>query len=356
MPGRHENIIDPVASAQQAGLRYVDDRIPGITRRRRGRNFVYLDPSGSPIRDEHELVRIRALAIPPAYRDVWICPIPHGHIQATARDDRGRKQYRYHKRWREVRDEVKYHRLAAFGKVLPKIRATVARDLRAPGLSRRKVLALVITLLERTAIRIGNEEYAKTNKSFGLTTLRARHVQVHGAKINVCFRGKTGREHHVTLNDARIAKIIRRCRDLPGEELFTYIDDDGTPSAISSEDVNDYLREIAGEDFSAKDFRTWVGTVECIHSLAEPATDKPDAKRRINEALRRACERLGNTPAVCRKAYVHPAILDAYTKYFRLPIVPRKERDVLKLISLCEKSLDPVAQMRATLRRRSQAS
>lgn len=317
---------------------------------------MYLDPKGLPIRDQRELARIRALAIPPAYRNVWICPIAHGHIQATARDDRGRKQYRYHKRWRELRDEVKYHRIALFGKMLPKIRAAVARDLRSPGLSRRKVLAVAVTLLERTAIRIGNEEYVKANKSFGLTTLRARHVQVHGAKINVRFRGKTGREHDVTLNDARIAKIIRRCRELPGEELFAYVDDDGTPTSINSEDVNDYLREIAGEDFSAKDFRTWVGTVECIHSLSEPAADKADAKRRINEALERACVRLGNTAAVCRKAYVHPAVLDAYAKYFRLPLVPRRESDVLKLISLCEKSLDPVAQMRATLRRRRKAS
>jgi DNA topoisomerase-1 len=281
---------------------------------------------------------------------VWICPIPNGHIQATARDDRGRKQYRYHKRWRELRDEVKYHRLAAFGKILPKIRATVARDLRSPGLSRRKVLAVAVTLLERTALRIGNEEYVRTNKSFGLTTLRARHVQVHGAKINVRFRGKTGREHDVTLNDARIAKIIRRCRELPGEELFAYVEDDGSVHAINSEDVNDYLREIAGDNFSAKDFRTWVGTVECIHSLAKPAADKAEAKRRVNEALTRASARLGNTPAVCRKAYVHPAVLDAYMKYLRLPMVPSNERGVLKLIELCEKSLDPVAQMRATLR------
>jgi DNA topoisomerase-1 len=283
---------------------------------------------------------------------VWICPIPHGHIQATARDDRGRKQYRYHKRWRELRDEVKYHRLADFGRVLPKIRAAVARDLRSAGLSRRKVLAVAITLLERTAMRIGNEEYARANKSFGLTTLRARHVQVHGAKIKVRFRGKTGREHSVTLNDARIAKIVRRCRDLPGEELFSYLADDGTVNAISSEDVNDYLREIAGDNFSAKDFRTWVGTVECIRSLATPATDKAEAKRRVNEALTYASERLGNTPAVCRKAYVHPAVLDAYMKELRLPLVPRNERDVLKLIKLCEKSLDPVTQMRATLRMR----
>jgi len=234
--------------------------------------------------------------------------------------------------------------------MLPNIRASVARDLRSPGLSRRKVLAVAITLLEKTAIRIGNEEYAKANKSFGLTTLRARHVQIQGAKIKVRFRGKTGREHNVTLSDARIAKIVRRCRDLPGEELFTYLDDDGSPSAISSEDVNEYLREIAGDDFSAKDFRTWVGTVECIHSLAAPAENQADAKRRVNEALRNACERLGNTPAVCRKAYVHPAVLEAYLKFLRLPMLPRNERDVLELIDRCEKSPDPVAQMRATLR------
>lgn len=340
------------AEIREAGLRYVDDRRPGITRKRRGRKFAYFDPAGNAIRDDRELARIQALAIPPAYRDVWICPIPHGHIQATARDDRGRKQYRYHKRWRELRDEVKYHRLAAFGRVLPKIRAAVARDLRGPGLSRRKVLAVAVTLLERTALRIGNEEYVRANKSFGLTTLRARHVQVHGAKIKVRFRGKTGREHSVTLDDARIAKIVRRCRDLPGEELFSYVEDDGSVHAINSEDVNDYLREIAGDSFSAKDFRTWVGTVECIHSLAKPAANQTEAKRRVNEALLCACARLGNTPAVCRKAYVHPAVLGAYMKFLRLPLVPRNERDVLRLIGLCEKSLDPITQMRATLRMR----
>ncbi|MBV8424610.1 MAG: DNA topoisomerase IB, partial [Candidatus Eremiobacteraeota bacterium] len=290
------------------------------------------------------------LAIPPAYREVWICPIPNGHIQATARDARGRKQYRYHKRWREVRDEAKFHRMAAFGETLPKIRAAVARDLRSRGLSREKILAVAVTFLERTAIRIGNEEYRRSNGSFGLTTLRTRHVRVRGSKINVRFRGKTGVEHEVALDDARLAKIVRECRDLPGEELFTYLDDEGGVHTIGSEDVNAYIREISGDDFTAKDFRTWAATRECIRRLGKPAEDAAEAKRNVKEAIACVAARLGNTAAVCRKAYIHPAVLEVYARYLRLPSVPRGERAVIRLLSLCEKALDTKTQLRASLR------
>ncbi|MGA3038396.1 MAG: DNA topoisomerase IB [Vulcanimicrobiaceae bacterium] len=316
----------------------------------RGRHFAYFYPDGKPVKDKSELGRITALAIPPAYRDVWVCPIPNGHIQATARDARGRKQYRYHKRWQEVRDEAKFHRMAAFGAALPKIRKAVARDLRAKGLTREKILAVAVTFLERTAIRIGNEEYRRTNGSFGLTTLRARHVHVRGSKIAVKFRGKTGKEQTVALDDARLARIIRQCRDLPGQELFEYQDDDGTIHAITSEDVNAYIREISGDDFSAKDFRTWSGTIECIRHLAKPAEDAARAKHNVKEALACVALHLGNTAAVCRKAYVHPAVIDVYSRYLRLPSNPRGERSVLRLLRQCEKALDTKTQLKASLK------
>lgn len=281
---------------------------------------------------------------------MWICPVANGHIQATARDARGRKQYRYHKRWREVRDEAKFHRMAAFGEALPKIRAAVARDLRSKGLSREKILAVAVTFLERTAIRIGNEEYRRSNGSFGLTTLRARHVKVRGSKIAVRFRGKTGIEHDVALDDANIARIVRQCRELPGEELFSYRGDDGAVHTIASEDVNEYIRAIAGDDFTAKDFRTWAATRECIRRLAKPASDASEAKRTIKEAVACVAARLGNTAAVCRKAYIHPAVLEVYGRYLRLPSAPRGDRAVIRLLDLCEKALDTKAQLRASLR------
>jgi DNA topoisomerase I len=312
--------MDAQAAAREAGLRYIDDRHPGIRRRRHGRHFAYYYSDGKPVRDEKELARIRALAIPPAYDDVWISPIPNGHVQATGRDARGRKQYRYHKRWREVRDEAKYHRLVAFGKVLPKIREAVAADLNTEGLPRRKVLAAVVALLDMTGIRVGNEEYAKANNSYGLTTLRAKHVKVNGSQARLHFRGKTGRVHVITLDDKRLVRIIKRCRDLPGEELFTYIDESGSVNSVSSDDVNDYIREIAGDDFSAKDFRTWIGTVECIASLTEAAAHLAEAKHNVTLALERVAARLGNTPAVCRKAYVHPAVIETYTRVRQLPL------------------------------------
>jgi DNA topoisomerase I len=319
--------MDAQAAARDAGLRYVDDRIPGIRRRSRGRSFAYFYADGKPVRDEAELRRIRALAVPPAYTDVWISPIPNGHMQATGRDARGRKQYRYHKRWSEVRDEAKYHRLVAFGRALPKIRSAVAKGLQGTGLTREKVLAAVVALLDATGVRVGNEEYARANDSFGLTTLRARHVQVKGSEVRLNFRGKTGRRHLITLDDPRLARIIRRCRDLPGEELFTYVDAAGEVASVSSDDVNAYIREIAGDDFSAKDFRTWIGTVECIAVLADLAGQPADAKNNVTAALERVAARLGNTPAICRKAYVHPAVIETYTRDGRLPTRSSSSRE-----------------------------
>ena len=314
-----QHSMDSQAVAREAGLRYIDDRHPGISRRRRGRHFEFFHPDGSRVRDARELDRIRALAVPPAYTHVWISPIANGHLQATGRDARGRKQYRYHKRWRHVRDETKYRRMVAFGRALPAIRQTVARDLRGGELSRRKVLAAVVSILDATGVRVGNEEYAAANGSFGLTTLRARHVRFNGSEVRLRFRGKTGREQSIRLDDARLARIVRHCRDLPGEELFTYVDAEGTATAIGSDDVNEYIREIAGDEFSAKDFRTWIGTVECIAALAEPAEHEADAKRRVLGALEQVAARLGNTPAICRKAYVHPAVIETYTQDLKLP-------------------------------------
>ncbi|HYL28277.1 MAG TPA: DNA topoisomerase IB [Candidatus Nitrosotalea sp.] len=311
--------MDAQAVAREAGLRYTDDRRPGITRRRYGKHFAYYAPDGGSIRDSREIARIKALAIPPAYSDVWISPIANGHVQATGRDARGRKQYRYHRRWREVRDEAKYERLAAFGRALPGIREVVAKDLSGAGLSKRKVLAALVAILDATGLRVGNEEYVQANGSFGLTTLRSRHVQLDGSQVRLRFRGKTGREHRIRLDDRRLARIIKRCRDLPGEELFTYLDDDGTANAVTSDDVNAYIREIAADDFTAKDFRTWIGTVECIAALSEPAADASEVKAKIAQALACVAARLGNTPAVCRKAYIHPAVLETYARARRLP-------------------------------------
>lgn len=315
----HEPAATVKAAAREAGLRYIDDRQPGITRQRRGRHFAYFYPNGSLVRDRHEVDRIRALAIPPAYTHVWISPIANGHIQATGRDARLRKQYRYHKRWSQVRDEAKYQRLIAFGHALPAIRAAVAKDLSLPELPRRKVLAAIVAIMDSTGLRVGNEEYARQNDTFGLTTLRTRHARVSGSTVRLRFRGKTGRQYSIALDDKRLARIVKRCRDLPGEELFTYVDETGALCAVTSDDVNDYLRENAGEAFSAKDFRTWIGTVQCIAALTEPASGHTDVKQRIGEALASVAERLGNTPAICRKAYVHPAVLETYSRKGRLP-------------------------------------
>src|SRR5919107_4252189 len=264
-----EVISDPIESAQAAGLRYVSDTQPGIRRKKAGKGFTYGGTDGKLIRDEKELARIRSLAIPPAYTDVWICPSPQGHIQATGRDARGRKQYRYHPKWREVRDETKFGRMLAFSEALPKIRARLEQDLSRPGLPREKGLATVVRLLECTCIRVGNDEYAKANRSFGLTTLQDRHVEISGSNLRFEFRGKSGKVHKVDLNDRRLARIVRRCQALPGEDLFQYIDDDGVRQTIGSGDVNDYIREISGQEFTAKDFRTWSGTLLAVAALSE---------------------------------------------------------------------------------------
>ena len=306
--------IDAEASAEDAGLRYVSDAMPGIGRRRAGKGFTYIGPDGKRVADRRVLTRIRALAIPPAWTDVWICPIARGHLQATGRDARGRKQYRYHARWRTARDEAKYERMVAFGQALPRIRRRVEKDLSRSGLPRERVLAAVVRLLEKTRVRVGNEEYARENRSFGLTTLRNRHAEVGSSRIRFRFRGKGGREHEVELSDRRLATIVARCQDLPGQALFTYLDEDGEPRTVDSADVNDYLREISGEDFTAKDFRTWSGTVLAAWALAElrEFDSEAQAKRNVVRAVEAVAERLGNTPAVSRRSYVHPTVIDAY--------------------------------------------
>jgi DNA topoisomerase-1 len=321
---------DPVAAAERAGLRYVHDGQPGILRRRSGKGFLYMGTNGKPVRDEATLRRIRMLAIPPAYTSVWICPHANGHIQATGRDAKGRKQYRYHTRFREVRDETKYEKIFDFAAALPKIRARCEQDLSKPGLSRDKVLAAVVCLLEQTLIRVGNEEYSRLNQSFGLTTLRDGHARIKGSSVEFRFRGKSGKEHAVAINDRRLAKIVKRCRDIPGDELFQYVADDGSRHTIDSADVNEYLRTITGEDFTAKDFRTLAGTVLAATALAEcgPQSTQAKAKRSIVEAIKCASEKLGNTPAVCRKCYVHPGIFEAYT---RGRVVPRIAAGAAKL-------------------------
>jgi DNA topoisomerase-1 len=305
---------DPVRSARLAGLRHVTDALPGIRRRRRGKGFSYLDPRGQPLRDPAERRRIAALAIPPAWRDVWICALPNGHLQATGRDARGRKQHRYHPDWRAVRDETKFGRMVAFGEALPRLRARVEEDLARSGLSRAKVLAAVVRLLETTLIRVGNQEYARENHSFGLTTLRNRHVDISGATLRFRFRGKSGKERSVAISDRRLARVVRACRDLPGHELFQYLDEAGERQTVTSEDVNDYLRAATGEDFTAKDFRTWGGTVLALSALAADggAASPQEANRVVVEAVKRVAELLGNRPAVCRKYYIHPAVVEAY--------------------------------------------
>ena len=307
-------LADPPAAAKAAGLRYVTDSKPGIRREKDGEGFRYLDAKGEPVEDEATLKRIKALAIPPAWQEVWICAQANGHLQATGRDAKGRKQYRYHAKWRNVRDEVKYGRMINFGKALPQIRAEVDRALKLPGLPREKVLATIVYLLEATMMRVGNEEYARTNKSFGITTLRNRHVKVDGSDVEFRFRGKSGVYHKIHVHDRRLARIIRSSRDLPGQELFQYVDEDGETHSIDSSDVNDYLRAITGEDYTAKDFRTWSGTVLAAMALQEfeKFDSETQAKKNIVRAIESVAEKLGNTPSVCRKCYVHPAVLDAY--------------------------------------------
>ena len=309
-----EVAIDPVEVAEDAGLRYVSDDQPGYTRKPKGDDFEYFDTDGKPIRDETRVLRIRRIAIPPAYKDVWICPSPNGHIQATARDARGRKQYRYHERWREARDENKYDRMLVFGQALPKIRRRVNKDMGLRDLPRNKVLAAVVHLLGRTFIRIGNEEYARENKSFGLTTMQGRHVDVKGAKLSFSFKGKSGVKHEIDVDDRRLANIIRKLQDLPGQDIFQYEDETGEVRNVTSQDVNDYLQEITGEEFTAKDFRTWAGTVLTAMALSAqgPVENEAQAKKNIKDAIAAVAKILGNTPTVCRKCYVHPVVLESY--------------------------------------------
>lgn len=362
----------PSRSAREAGLRYVSDESEGIRRRRRGASFCYVSPDSKPLRDSKTLARIKALAIPPAWTDVWICPDAKGHLQATGRDARGRKQYRYHPRWRAVRDESKYDRLVAFARALPRLRRRVRRDLRRRGLPREKAIAAVVRLLESTLIRVGNEEYAETNGSFGLTTLRNRHALVHGSAIRFSFRGKSGIKREVELHDARLAKIVRKCQDVPGQELFGYLDEDGQARDIGSADVNEYLRQVTGQDFTAKDFRTWAGTALAAQALREfeDFDSEAAAKRNITKAIERVAARLGNTKAVCRKCYIHPAVIDAYLDRSlievleqraeaelrtSLPALPPEEAAVLALLQQrMEKQLDakPRRVRRTAVRRR----
>src|SRR5581483_4035244 len=286
----------------------------GIARRRTGSGFVYRDADGKPVRDKATLERIRKLAVPPAWTEVWISPNPDGHIQATGRDARGRKQYRYHARWREKRDETKFEHMLAFGAALPRIRARVERDLALPGLPREKVLAAVVRLMEVTLARVGNPEYARENQSFGLTTLQNRHVKIRGGTIELDFRAKHGIRHHSVVGDRKLARILKQCRDLPGSELFQYVDEQGERHAIDSNDLNEYLREISGQDITAKDFRTWAATNLAALALRglEAFDSEAKAKKNVVQAVEAVAKLLGNTPAVCRKCYIHPAIFDGY--------------------------------------------
>jgi DNA topoisomerase-1 len=318
-----------VAVAEAAGLVYTTDALPGIRRRRRGRGWSFTGPDGRAVSDAETLARIKALAIPPAWTDVWICADPNGHIQATGRDAKGRKQYRYHPRWNEHRSANKFGRLIAFSQALPKIRERVEHDLKRQGLPREKVVATVVRLLETTYIRIGNEEYAKSNKSFGLTTLRDGHVEIAGAKLRFRFVGKSGMRHEVELRDRRMARIVKMCRDLPGYELFQYVDEDGVRQDVDSGDVNAYLREIVGEDFSAKDFRTWGGTLLAARELRQltPPRSAREAKKVSTQVIQRVASVLGNRPATCRKYYVHPAVLEAYADGSLFDAVARVRRE-----------------------------
>lgn len=306
--------LDPPVSAQSSGLNYVSDDAPGYRRVRRGKSFHYVKPDGKPLKDEAELHRIRSLVLPPAWKSVWICTDPTGHLQATGIDARGRKQYRYHPLWRQVRDQAKYSRILTFGKALPRIRERVESDLRQPGLGRTKVLATVVRLLETTLIRVGNQEYARSNKSFGLTTMHDRHVQVDGCKLNFNFRGKSGKFHSVDMENCELADAVKKCREVPGQELFQYVDGAGRRRTVSSGDVNAYLKEIAGRDFTAKDFRTWAGTVLAAMALreVEHAASARQANKNVVRAIESVARRLGNTPSICRKCYVHPEIIESY--------------------------------------------
>ncbi|WP_414622004.1 DNA topoisomerase IB [Calothrix sp. CCY 0018] len=317
--------VEPYESAELVGLVYVSDATPGIKRQRKGKGFCYYDAEGNKICCEDELERIKALVIPPAWDQVWICTDERGHLQATGRDEKGRKQYRYHAHWRKIRSQTKFNRTIAFGLALPKIRKQVQKDLRKHGLPKEKVLAATVKLLETTKIRVGNEQYAQKNKSFGLTTMKQRHVDISGSQLRFKFRGKSGVNHDIELSNRRLAKIVKRIQELPGQELFQFIDDDNKRQSINSGDVNDYLKEITDLDFTAKDFRTWFGTVlaaEELHEMGEFESEK-QAKKNIVQAIKNVAQELGNRPATCRKYYVHPGILAAYEDGSLFPVIEK---------------------------------
>jgi DNA topoisomerase-1 len=309
-----EEAIDAQQQARAAGLHYTTDAAPGIRRTGSAKRPRYVGPTGTVVRDAATLARIKSLVIPPAWTAVWICTDPQGHLQVTGRDARGRKQYRYHPKWRTVRDETKFDRMLAFGYALPQIRERVEHDLAIQGLPRPKVLATVVQLMEKTLIRVGNEEYARANQSHGLTTLRDHHVRLTGGNVKFHFKGKSGVEHDITVNDRRLASIVRRCRDLPGQELFQYVDEEGVTRDVRSNDVNDYLKEISGEPFTSKDFRTWAATVLAAEALRTcgPCRTRKELQAEIVKAIDNVAGRLGNTRSVCRKCYVHPAVLAAF--------------------------------------------
>ncbi len=309
-----ENVVDPRDAAETAGLRYVSDEEPGIRRKKAGKGFAYVGPDGGRIADEATLARIRSLAIPPAYTDVWICPRADGHIQATGRDAKGRKQYRYHPAFREIRESTKFEHMIEFAQALPVVRKTIDDHMSLRGLPREKVLATVVHLLENTLIRVGNSDYAKQNKSYGLTTLRDPHVKVEGPELRFQFKGKSGKTWRLAVKDRRIARIVKACQDLPGQGLFQYLDDDGQQQSVTSADVNAYLKEVTGRDITAKDFRTWAGTVLAALALAEfeEFDSEAKAKKNIRQAIERVSSRLGNTPTICRKCYVHPEVFSCY--------------------------------------------
>lgn len=322
-----------MSSAHVSGLRYVSDQDPGIQRRRAGRGFQYLTPARTILRDARQLKRIQALVIPPAWTNVWICATPDGHLQAAGRDNRGRKQYRYHSLYRQIRDQTKFSRMTAFAAVLPGIRRRVEADLNAPGLTKTKVVATLVKLLDSTGIRVGNEEYVQQNESFGLTTLRDRHVKIAQQTLRFRFKGKSGQVHEVMFTDRKVARIVHDCQCLPGQELFQYLDEEGSPSAVRSEDVNDYLREVSGDEFTAKDFRTWIGTTETVLALEAlgPAENATENKKHICEAIKIVARKLGNRPATCRAYYVHPAIPEAYANGTFFDIVQTCSRKYSKL-------------------------
>lgn len=350
-----------VEAAREAGLRYTCDDEAGILRRRKGRQFRYINADGTPVSEPAVLERIQELVLPPAWQNVWICRFANGHLQATGRDARGRKQYRYHSHWRQTRDESKFDRLVEFARVLPRIRRRVRASLKQRGMTRETVLATVVSLLEATLIRVGNEEYARENHSYGLTTLKNRHAKVSRDRITFGFRGKSGKEHQVSVFDPRLARIVRRCQDMPGQRLFTYTDEDSTLHSIGSQDVNAYLQEITGSDFTAKDFRTWAGTVLAARALREfePAQSAAQATRNVVTAIKAVAQILGNTPAVCRKCYVHPAVLEAYVEGITLSALPTGHAgsaSVPSALKAEEKAVVQLLRRKAKRRARSAAT